>query len=497
MAKMGYFNSVLSNVGAPIVATVTVYLAGTATKATIYSDPGGTIKDNPFSTDVLGRFQFFASVGQYDVEISGSGITTYKIQYINISDITKSTQLTDMPQSLTGQARKRLKVMNDETGWECQSKEMVDIRDYGASVDAEDNWAAIQAAIDSVPAIPGMGFIVYTPPGRYKYATTLNLHGYMILRGCGSGSMLDYTGTGIAMAQNSTSAKELRLEDFALVNSGSGTIGIDMDGMFQSLINRLYVEGFSASGIDMTGTNHLCLNNDVIMNEIYYCGKGINATPGSQISNNNTVSKNVIRYTNIGIKTINVEGWFIYKNDIQNFMGANKIGIDYHGEGSTLLSNWMECPDDDFTCLKLNNGSVHNALICNTYHISGSGITLSYTNDGSNIVIEPFLNIFHGVGNTNLPGYLRVGANSGGSSEIGDIVSRRSAAVGAYYFGDSPTNYLYFNGQSYSFGAGALELTGMTTAQRDALTPGNGMIIYNSTLNKFQGYENGVWVSLI
>ncbi|MBE9573951.1 MAG: hypothetical protein IMF20_02325 [Proteobacteria bacterium] len=44
---------------------------------------------------------------------------------------------------------------------------------------------------------------------------------------------------------------------------------------------------------------------------------------------------------------------------------------------------------------------------------------------------------------------------------------------------------------------GAILLTRMTTTQRDALTAVNGMVLYNSTLNKFQGYENGAWTSLI
>ena len=44
---------------------------------------------------------------------------------------------------------------------------------------------------------------------------------------------------------------------------------------------------------------------------------------------------------------------------------------------------------------------------------------------------------------------------------------------------------------------GALLIPRMTTTQRDALTAVNGMLIYNSTLNKFQGYENGAWASLI
>jgi hypothetical protein len=44
---------------------------------------------------------------------------------------------------------------------------------------------------------------------------------------------------------------------------------------------------------------------------------------------------------------------------------------------------------------------------------------------------------------------------------------------------------------------GALMLPRMTTTQRDALTAANGMLIYNTTLNKFQGYEGGAWASLI
>lgn len=44
---------------------------------------------------------------------------------------------------------------------------------------------------------------------------------------------------------------------------------------------------------------------------------------------------------------------------------------------------------------------------------------------------------------------------------------------------------------------GALLLPRMTTAQRDALTAVNGMILYNSTLNKVQVYEGGAWASVI
>lgn len=42
---------------------------------------------------------------------------------------------------------------------------------------------------------------------------------------------------------------------------------------------------------------------------------------------------------------------------------------------------------------------------------------------------------------------------------------------------------------------GALIVPRMTTAQRDALTAVNGMIIYNTTTNEFNFYENGAWVT--
>jgi len=44
---------------------------------------------------------------------------------------------------------------------------------------------------------------------------------------------------------------------------------------------------------------------------------------------------------------------------------------------------------------------------------------------------------------------------------------------------------------------GFVQFGSLTTAERDALTAANGMVIYNSTDNKFQGYENGAWVNLI
>lgn len=57
-------------------ATVTVYLTGTVTLATIYSDASSTPKANPFTADSAGFWFFWGDLAAYDIRFSGGGITT-------------------------------------------------------------------------------------------------------------------------------------------------------------------------------------------------------------------------------------------------------------------------------------------------------------------------------------------------------------------------------------------------------------------------------------
>lgn len=45
-------------------------------------------------------------------------------------------------------------------------------------------------------------------------------------------------------------------------------------------------------------------------------------------------------------------------------------------------------------------------------------------------------------------------------------------------------------------GTGAFRLPNLTTAQRDVLISSNGDMIYNTTDNKLQAYQNGVWINI-
>lgn len=56
-------------------ATVTVFNAGTAVLATIFSTEGGGALANPFIADANGKWQFWADQGRYDIQFSGAGIT--------------------------------------------------------------------------------------------------------------------------------------------------------------------------------------------------------------------------------------------------------------------------------------------------------------------------------------------------------------------------------------------------------------------------------------
>ena len=96
--KIGYHNMIIDTAtGEGKQATITVYDAGTANLSTIYSDPAGTPLANPFTTDSVGRFDFFADMAFYDIQVSGVGITTYKLEDVFIcpSDIMRGVYDSD------------------------------------------------------------------------------------------------------------------------------------------------------------------------------------------------------------------------------------------------------------------------------------------------------------------------------------------------------------------------------------------------------------------
>lgn len=69
-----YIDSVRHRLGYALPGvSITVYLAGTTTLATIYSDNGATTKGNPFVSNDDGSYEFYAANNAYDLRFSRSG----------------------------------------------------------------------------------------------------------------------------------------------------------------------------------------------------------------------------------------------------------------------------------------------------------------------------------------------------------------------------------------------------------------------------------------
>ena len=82
--KVGYHSIVIDSTGIGTLATITVYDAGTLNLSTIYSTPGGAAQANPLATDVNGRFVFYATPGEYDIQASGAGFVNYTLSNVSI-----------------------------------------------------------------------------------------------------------------------------------------------------------------------------------------------------------------------------------------------------------------------------------------------------------------------------------------------------------------------------------------------------------------------------
>ncbi len=80
--------------------SVTVYLTGTTTKATIYSDNNATVLANPFPCRSTGQYLFFADNGTYDLLFAGTGISSFtrsSIQGVDPSSVADAINIKAAP----------------------------------------------------------------------------------------------------------------------------------------------------------------------------------------------------------------------------------------------------------------------------------------------------------------------------------------------------------------------------------------------------------------
>lgn len=101
-----YIDTVLvenpDGVAALQAATITVYQAGTTTLAAIYSSNAGVGKSNPFTSDSLGRIEFYAADGRYDILVEKTGYASQTIYDVLLEDPVTASDATFNNVTLNG-----------------------------------------------------------------------------------------------------------------------------------------------------------------------------------------------------------------------------------------------------------------------------------------------------------------------------------------------------------------------------------------------------------
>ncbi len=208
------------------------------------------------------------------------------------------------------------------------------------------------------------------------------------LRGKGLDDTVVYLGPSMGFqGPNSTSVadniKHCKIGKLSIKKAGSvlGT-GISLRGLWNSMVDMIRVSGFSM-GIDLDGTDLGCYFNEVSCSRIENCTIGIRLTGGNgQAANSNTVRDNRIEGSTTGILGVagsNIcQGNLLARNDIEDLVGSPSICIDWNGDNSVIVGNWVESvatAGRALTGIKVRG--VANQLLNNKYAMVASGGTVT------------------------------------------------------------------------------------------------------------------------
>lgn len=219
-----YVNDIATVVGgslAPLAsASCAVYLTGTTTLASLYSDNGVTALTNPTTSSDTGRLQFYAADGRYDIVCSKSGYTTTTITDVLLEDPAQGQDLYYLPAG-TGAVSRTVQGKLQET---------VSVTDFGAVGDGVTNGtASLQTAMT---AAGDVNFFA----GNFNIATLPSFSGSQVLEVesgasvTGSGaSLLGLTNGGLAKRQllqlNTTGGDTATQYIRRIANHSGGTAG--------------------------------------------------------------------------------------------------------------------------------------------------------------------------------------------------------------------------------------------------------------------------------
>jgi hypothetical protein len=247
----------------------------------------------------------------------------------------------------------------------------------------------------------------------------------------------------------------------------------------------------SFAGYPTVANNAIVINGDTVALDAPNSGLYISPIRNNNSSNivfYNTTTKEITYSTSYGNANVaaylptytgNVTANYFIGNGSQltGISAGNIVG----GYGNADVANYLPTYTGNLTSLN---------TICATGNITGSYIL----GNGA------FLTGVSGTGtygNSNVSAYLQVLTSN--ISTTGNVIANNFVGGGNSTPAVSSTTNLDLSSplSVRVLGGGTLRLPSLTTANIANLTPVNGDIIYNSSINKFQGYENGAWGNLI
>ena len=420
-------------------------------------------------------------------------------------------------------------------------RQTVSVKDFGAVGDGTtDDTAAINAAYLAANA----NDVLFIPPGVYKFTSQLLWDKTINVYGSGNNSRLIKTGNfdGIKLE---VGAGQCTYSNFTIEGAvGNGGKGLVVKGISFAIVEKLFIYNHGGTGIYLDDTNHtLGMYHNVFRNNNITTNGGagiiidsIVVVPGGQacnvchFENNSIVGNSGVGFYQYGDPSVG------YHSGIGNVIEQNAGGgMQLEGIGNDFASVYLEA--NTTYDLKLAVTSIRN-------HIQIIASTIAFQDFGTNNVVLDIattnsLNVGPTIqrstrANDTAGSALSISAGTGGPGAgqtggaltvIGGSGGGTNGSGGGLYLkggektgsGERGVVYIQDGNDQVSIWGGVNGLVPggtscsvdfvsttrvpclprLTTTQKNALTPTNGFICYDSTLNKFQGYENGAWVSFI